>query len=275
MLFLTQSNIVMSIDYNNIIKKIQVKCTKSHIVPDILKYIKTKGCDKYYSVETNKRTVTHFKYQLPNDDYVRYIVNYARNQIFKNQFHIPIKVLVPASTNTYVCQKSLLTSTSNDINSASKVIEPLSIGFDDYIKYIPINQNLKVGTVFTIDVKVPYESNHRYRFKSDQLVSDSVTEIPFDQNIDIGELDIGSRYCGKFTVEYTDLNIYGSYTMFTFNITPDGFDILTYDFMNVDVKFILEEVIKIINNTDYSYQQQFSKVKDYCIQFLNNCIEAL
>ena len=107
--------------------KIQTKINK--IVPDILKYI-DKSKHKYYSVETNIRTVTEFRYELPKDDFEIYKINYARNQIFKNQTKIPVKVLMPDKNNRYVCQKSPLNDKSTNINSASKVIEPLNIGFD-------------------------------------------------------------------------------------------------------------------------------------------------
>ncbi len=255
--------------------KIQTKINK--IVPDILNYI-DKSKHKYYSVETNIRTVTEFRYELPKDDFEVYKINYARNQIFKNQTKIPVKVLMPDKNNRYVCQKSPLNDKSTNINSASKVIEPLNIGFDEYIKYIPINQDIPEGTVFIIDVKVPYDAKTRYRFKSDQLFTLANVKTPFDKNIDIGELDIGSEYTGKFIVNYADLNVYDSYSLFTFRVYPNGFDLITYEFMNVSPKYIIENVIKNIEKNSKiqnKYDQEFYDFKDDIIKFLKRLIESL
>lgn len=255
--------------------KIQTKITK--IIPDILNYV-DKSKHEYYSVETNTRTVTEIRYNLPDDDFEIYKINYAKNQIFKNQTKIPVKVLTPDKNNRYVCQKSPLNDKSNNINLASKVIEPLNIGFDEYIKYIPINQNIPEGTVFIIDVKVPYDAKSRYRFKSDQLFTLADIKTPFDKNIDIGELDIGSEYTGRFIVNYADLNVYDSYSLFTFRVYPNGFDIITYDFMNVTLEYIIKNVIKNIENNSKIpniFDKEFYDFKDDIIKFLTKIIESI
>lgn len=260
-------------------KSVKVKASTRQIIPDILKTLNIKD-EHLYCTKTNTRTITHFDIDADmKDEELLYMVGYARNQIFKNQYRIPMKALFPEPGNVYIAQKSPLADKSNNIRSAAKVIEPLNIGFDEYIRCIPINQNLELDTTFIVNVSVPYNSNTRYRFKSDQIVCKGLTEVPFDQNIDIGELDIGSEYVAKFKVKNVDLDIYDSYTLFTFRITDVmdesghvaklGFDIYTYDFMHVDLKYVFKELINIISNSSrLAY-------KDECIEFVNKCIAAL
>lgn len=257
---------------------LKIKVSTSKIVPDITKIIK--DADKYYDPKTNTRIITRFEYARPKkDSQEEFDINYARNQIIRNQFRIPMKMLVPDKSNSYVCQKAPLPDKSQDINNAAKVIEPLNIGFDEYIRNILIDQNLEIGTTFTINVSVPYESNTRYRFMSNQLVCKGLKDIPFDQHIDIGTLDIGSKYTGKFVVDNVDLNIYDSYTQFGFRLieepTVSGFEIITYEFAHINVKNILKEVIKIVENTDTTYRQEFESHKKGIIEYLNKCIDAM
>lgn len=220
---------------------------------------------KYYCPETNIRIMTTFEYKKPVEgSKEEYEINYARNQILKNQFRIPMKYLEPDSNNTYVCQKAPLTGKSNDIRTAARLIEPLNRGFWDYIRLIPINQDIPEGTIYTIHCKVPYSSDTRYAFMSNQIVRAGKKRdkgYDFDPFIDIGVLDIGSELDGKFTVKQVDLNVYDSYTLFTFRVTDNSFSILTYKFMNVDAKYILTEVIKIAEE----------KTKP----FLQACLKAL
>ena len=56
-----------------------------------------------------------------------------------------------------------------------------------------------------------------------------------------------------------------------------GFDIWTYDFMNVKVETIIKEVIKIvekIENNDGT-TKEFRKNKNDILKFLNACIKGL
>ena len=263
---------------------VNITSSTTKIIPDILKVLgKEKDENIIYSTKTNTRIKTHFDISIPKaTDDLKYLIGYARNQIFKNQYRIPMKALFAEPGNTYICQKAPLCDKSNNIKNAAKIIEPLNIGFDEYIRCIPINQNLKEDTTFIINVSVPYDSEHRYRFKSNQIICQDLKEIPFDQNIDIGVLDIGSQYTGKFKVKYVNLDIYDSYTLFRFDIDDShekdgkfGFNIYTYEFMNVDLKYIFEEIIKIIQNSKETYKTEFMKYKDDCILFLKKCIESL
>lgn len=262
---------------------IKVSSSSTKIVPDILKILgKEKVENVDYSTKTNTRIKTHFDISLPKQtEDLKYLVNYARNQIFKNQYRIPMKALFAEPGNNYICQKAPLFDKSNNIRNAAKIIEPLNIGFDEYIRCIPINQKLEEDTTFIINVSVPYDSDHRYRFKSNQLVCEGLKEVPFDQNIDIGVLDIGSQYTGKFKVKWVNLDIYDSYTLFRFDIEDSeekgkiGFNIYTYEYMNVDLKYVFNEIIKIIQDSQEVYKPEFIKYKDDCIKFLKKCIESL
>ena len=262
---------------------IRISSSSSKIVPDILKVLgKEKDENVNYSTKTNTRIKTHFDISIPKPtDDLKYLVNYARNQIFKNQYRIPMKALFAEPGNSYICQKAPLFDKSNNIRNAAKIIEPLNIGFDEYIRCIPINQKLEEDTTFIINVSVPYDSEHRYRFKSNQLICEGLKEVPFDQNIDIGVLDIGSQYTGKFKVKWVNLDIYDSYTLFKFDIEDSekdgkiGFNIYTYEYMNVDLKYVFNEIIKIIQNSQETYKMEFMKYKDDCIVFLKKCIESL
>ena len=245
----------------------KITTTVEHIIPDILSIV-PKEYHKFYNVETNKRTIYHVKIEGVDSN----VITFARNLIFKNQYRLPVKALI-AGNNHYISQKSLLSDKSSDISTASKIIEPLNIGFDEYIRLIPIDQTLEVGTTFTINVKVPYESMERKAFMSGMLKPVSkLQNTPFDPCIHIGVLDIGSEYVGKFTVEYVDQSIYDSYTLFTFAVVDDnkgnpiGFDIITYDFMNVDLKWIIRECLKLVEsqNTLKGVQDFTTSPKDCC-----------
>lgn len=224
--------------------------------------------DDLFCFDTNVRTVTTFTYPKPKQGTKEeYEINYARNQIFKYQYKLPMKYLMPEE-GIYLSQKTPLMDKSMDIRNASRIIEPINIGFNEYIKYIPINQNIPNGTTYTIQCRVPYNSQTRYFFMSNQLkCTEDISKIigknkyDFDPYIHIGTLDIGSEYTARFTVSDVNLNLYDSFTMFTFTVDDDKFSIITYDFMEVDAKKILQEVLK--------------KCDDKSKPFIKECIDSL
>lgn len=242
----------------------KIKVSKSKLEPIKSMFRK----DDLFCYETNVRTVTTFSYPKPQaGSKEEYEINFARNQIFKNQYKLPMKYLMPEE-GVYLAQKSPLMDKSMDIRNAARIIEPINIGFNEYIKYIPINQDIPLGTTYTIRCKVPYNSQTRYFFMSNQLkCTDDIKSIlkkgeyDFDPYIHIGTLDIGSEYTARFVVSEVNLNLYDSFTLFTFNVEDDSFSIITYDFMNVDTKKILEEVLK--------------KCDDRAKAFIKECIKAL
>lgn len=133
-----------------------------------------------------------------------------RTALFKYQYKLPMKYLKPDPNNRYVSQKSSLTGESNRIETAFKQIEPFNIGFDNYIQLIPINQDIPLGTVFTVDVSNPYDSTKRKFFRSKSIKTEGIQlNQPLKcDSLHIGTLDIGSSYKGRFVVsdkpEYSD-----------------------------------------------------------------------
>ena len=154
-------------------------------------------------MKTSKRTV--FTITINESSSEDKLMNFyqARNIFMKYQYKFPMKYLQASPNNQYVSQKTILSEYSQNIESAAKQIEPFNIGFDHYIQLIPINQDLEIGTTFTIEIHNPYESNERKFFRSKSLKTIDSELIPFNHNIHIGTIDIGSKYTGKFVV--TDL----------------------------------------------------------------------
>lgn len=154
-------------------------------------------------MKTSKRTVFTITIDKSSDEDQLMQFYQARNIFMKYQYKFPMKYLQASPNNQYVSQKTILSEYSQNIESAAKQIEPFNIGFDQYIQLIPINQDLEIGTTFTIEIHNPYESNERKFFRSKSLKTIDSELIPFNHNIHIGTIDIGSKYTGKFVV--TDL----------------------------------------------------------------------
>lgn len=154
-------------------------------------------------MKTSKRTVFTITIDQPSSEDQLMQFYQARNIFMKYQYKFPMKYLQASPNNQYVSQKTILSEYSQNIESAAKQIEPFNIGFDQYIQLIPINQDLEIGTTFTIEIHNPYESNERKFFRSKSLKTIDSELIPFNHNIHIGTIDIGSKYTGKFVV--TDL----------------------------------------------------------------------
>lgn len=154
-------------------------------------------------MKTSKRTVFTISVDQSTSEDKLMDFYQARNIFMKYQYKFPMKYLQASPNNQYVSQKTILSEYSQNIESAAKQIEPFNIGFDHYIQLIPINQDLEIGTTFTIEIHNPYESNERKFFRSKSLKTIDSELIPFNHNIHIGTIDIGSKYTGKFVV--TDL----------------------------------------------------------------------
>lgn len=209
----------------------------------IEKLLKNKDeVDNY--LKTSERTVFTVKLNKSDektDESTKYDFYTARNVFFKYQHKFPVKYLQASPNNRYVCQKSMLSEYSTNIESASKQIEPFNIGFDHYIQLIPINQDLKEGTTFVIELQNPYESSEtdscrnidRKFFRSKSLKTyDENNKYCFNHNIHIGTLDIGSKYTGKFTVTNSNNTLFSTpINKFNFKCDDNSFSLIWYDYI--------------------------------------------
>ena len=228
------------------------KLEKYTIEPDMAKF--PESVKQFYNKDTNIRTCWKFTCKKPaKGSQDEYDLGFARTQVIRNRCRLPMKYLAPDyDYNRYVCQKAPLKGASDDIASAAFVIEPLNPGFDDIIRSILIDQQLEVGDIFEINVEVPYSDVSRKFFRSKslkQVGSKIKSKTPFDPNIHLGTLDIGSKFTAKYTVQQVDLKLFNSYQLFSYEIVDTasefGFVIKTYQFAHIDAKYILDEVIKI------------------------------
>lgn len=257
--------------------------------PNLNEFIK-EAIEKYCP-ETNTRTVTTFTFQQPKENSKEeFLMNHAINSISKYQYSLPMKYLEPDQYR-YICQKAPLRGSSQVIDSANRIIEPLNVGYKDLIRTILINQNIPEGTIYTMHVENPYDSETRYYFCSNQLVSETRKEhlypegkkngYDFDPFIHIGSIDIGSEIVGKFIVRPVDLNIYKSYCLYKFERTDNSVSIFTYDFMNVSVKQILEMIKERVKNEKPAVGslkediEQFEEIQKFTVKFLDDCIKLI
>lgn len=242
-----------------------------------------------YEPSTNTRTVTTFTFTKPKEkSKEEFLINHARNAISKYQYSLPMKYLEPDQFR-YVCQKAPLRGASQVIDSANRSIEPLNVGYKDLIRTILINQDIPEGTIYTMHVENPYESDSRYFFCSNQLVSESRKEhlypegkkngYDFDPFIHMGSIDIGSEIIGKFIVKPVDLSVYKSYCLYKFELSDNSVSIITYDFMNVSVKSILEKIKECVKNEKPQLGslkediELHSEIQKFTIKFLDDCIK--
>ena len=177
-----------------------------------------------------------------------------RTALFKYQYKLPMKYLKPDPNNRYVSQKSSLTGESNRIETAFKQIEPFNIGFDNYIQLIPINQDIPLGTVFTVDVSNPYDSTKRKFFRSKSIKTEGIQlNQPLKcDSLHIGTLDIGSSYKGRFVVsdkpEYSDCLCKYNFRI----VSSDVIELLWYDFIfdgksaESVVSLVVSEVLSLV-----------------------------
>lgn len=218
--------------------------SSSSLVPNtefIMKHVDEKN-KKYFNdsiidnyIKTNTRTVLKVSLKESSEKLLTDFIK-MRTSLFKYQYKLPMKYLKPAVDNRYVAQKSMLIEESNKIESAYKQIEPFNIGFDNYIQLIPINQDIELGTVYTINVTNDYNELTRKFFRSNSIKTNANlksmgVKYDFCKNLHIGTIDIGSNYRGKFTVTYKPINS-DCLCKYNFRIINDKeFEIIYYDFI--------------------------------------------
>lgn len=187
------------------------------------------------------------------------------NLVANSKEKLPVKRLVPKGDVTYICQKSksnYIDSAAlkvtydpanitvkekllidDDIENADIKIEPSNY-FIDRIKLLKIDQHLEVDTKFQIDITNPYESDKAMLFTTRSLkpIDESIKK-PFDSNILLGSIDMGSHIYGIFTVKQE--NVGRNVQLYSFTRKEDNvLQIITYDASNVSPL----DVLKMISN---------------------------
>lgn len=231
-------------------KDFKIEVTK--VGPDMSRFSAEEK--KFFCEAANKRTIWTISYNTPKTRDEADPLMRVRTQVISNRCRLPVKYLSPDKEyNRYIVQKCPTRGDHDDIEQAAYTASHMNPGFDNVIRTILIDQNIPIGTIFEIDVAVPYECEEHKFFRSASLKPVSKIESPlaFDPNHHIGMIHIGGRYRGKFTVENLDLKLWDSMQLFGFEIKdnqPNGkssFSIWSYDFLHIDINWILKEVIKI------------------------------
>lgn len=216
-----------------------------------------------------------------NDKYMDALCN-----IVKLQYNLPVKYLklVPGTYN-YISQKSYIQGSEKDIKNASVTIEPLNNDIVGLIQYTPINQSLPLGTIFTIDEHIDYETRddgtepeRKFLWSSNLQTSNdienkikevnpkSIHTKPYLQCCHYCSIDIGSHICGKFTVSEVNTNIIKSMALFGF-IRDDESKTFTlwvfkcYNLLPIDIFKMMLEHKNIENDAKDFINEILSKAK--------------
>lgn len=253
-----------------------IKVTQSAIVPNI-KAIDAKYLD---NLDYERMNETKFVITFPEtgaskeyDDYhdmmdPKYYEFIAR--FLSHQFNIPVKYLEPIDEScTYVAQKSLLTGADKNIRNAPVTIEPITMNWKKQVSYTPINQLTPLDTIVTLHETIPWNNDdgtypERRLLTSASLVvlTDLETEIKkinsktkyfglCNRCIPYSVIDIGSEISGKFIVKHAILR--ESMSLFRFRRPADNIlEIITPDYLNVDLKYILTEMIETDKNESFT-----------------------
>jgi hypothetical protein len=181
----------------------------------------------------------------------------AFKHLNKLQYNLPMRYLKPISEAcTYVSQKSLLYENERDIRNAAITIEPLHPNFFNMvIPHTPIDQNISLGTVFTLYAKVPFLNDKngnppkRKFISSNNLKTGSAEN--FLKNVHYGAIDIGSEIKGKFIVSQVDLELMNSFSLFGFRRSDEDkeFMLWIYNYYGISMKELLE-IIKNKTTSD-------------------------
>jgi len=197
----------------------------------------------------------------------------ALRALLKFQYSLPVKVLRPVyGACTYVAQKSQLNSGEKDIRNASVTIEPLNPNIFDVISRTPINQHIPIGTIVTIEAKIPFETlpdgtePDRKFIWSNNLRTDKdietkirnnagdscLTTDPWIKCCHYCAIEIGSELNGKFEVIDCDISIHRAFSLFGFSRMDEvkEFTIWTYKIYNLTPLNILERISDLTDDSD-------------------------
>jgi hypothetical protein len=181
--------------------------------------------------------------------------------------------------------------------NANLTIEPTHANyFNMIIPHLPINQSLRLDSVFTINVKIPFlnkkdGTNPVSKFiwsnnlKTSQETLNSVKDKPFLECVHFGAIDIGSELKGKFIVSEIDLELMQSYSLFGFSWLDKQkeFILWIYNYYNsieqlhfviYRLKSIYSEIEFIKPSNDVKIQPTITFTKDgyNCTVFINEMI---
>ena len=184
-------------------------------------------------------------------------------EMLKLETKIPMKYLKPIPNSCiYVAQKSkLLSSSQNDIDTASVRIEPMNPDWSNgQVRFLPINQSIPLDTIFMISKTIPYNGKFEWVMSSDITTSRDLKELILSENpsaksfvltnqkVYLFGQDIGSKLEGKFKVSMTD-EIFDNMRLFRFKRPKQNqIEFIVYDFMDITLKNIMEKALKVCKN---------------------------
>lgn len=241
---------------------------------------------KYIDPESLNETIYAFEfprfekpdengYIMTNDLYL----NVAN--LLKMEYMLPMKYLSQeVNSCKYIAQKSIIIGKEKNIENASVVIEPENPNVFEMIQYTPINQLIPLGTVFTIDVEIPYYLDDGSVPNRKKLTSKSIkTEINLEETIkkikpdakflDLCNrklqyitLDIGSKLEAKYKIE--ESNLYKSMQLFRFRRPEDNIlEFVVYDLYNLDINDIFKMMLKYIDIKLNTSEERKIKLKEF------------
>ena len=185
----------------------------------------------------------------------------------KLETKLPMKYLKPIQSScVYVAQKARVTSSlEQSVDNSPVQIEPMNPDWaNGQIRFLPINQSIPLDTIFTISKQIPFDGEFQWVMSSDIISTKPLKELILQENpnakhfvltnqkIYLFGQDIGSRLEGKFKVSMTD-DIFDSMRLFRFKRPKDNvIELIMYDFLDIDLKYVLELCQKSIHATEHS-----------------------
>lgn len=234
-----------------------IKVTQRTLKPDLSKF--TKDELKMLDDTGISRHIIDITIDKYDDDTYK-----ALRDIINNQYKLPMKYIdcvfyryAAYKRNNIIKNEDEKGNTNN--NKDVLIIEPLNNNYEEYIRYIPINQSLPLDTNIVIDIDTSkYEPNYYYftsnTMKTDDNIEDiikkerpdSITLKPWLDHAHIGSLDIDSKLTFKGRVRMVNQDIFNSFCLFNFRRDDEKhyFTIYTFDCFNITPKDILELMLK-------------------------------
>lgn len=199
--------------------------------------------------------------KLTDEDYI------GIADLLKLETKLPMKYLKPIQSScVYVAQKARVSSSlEQTVDNSPVQIEPMNPDWaNGQIRFLPINQSIPLDTIFTISKQIPFDGEFQWVMSSDIVATKPLKELILQENPNAKHFvltnrkvylfgqDIGSRLEGKFKVSMTD-DIFDSMRLFRFKRPKDNIiQFIMYDFLDIDLKYVLELCQKSIHATEHS-----------------------